>query len=161
MKSIFGLFLVLAILIIIPAVDYVFAAGDEPGGYLDRRVVIWNLFYKLMTVAFTVGAEAWNAERLVEHVPADAEVIKVIGQQWFWTFEHEDGTKEIGELHVKVGKAYKFEITSVLMDAVPGRVNTVWFAPMEVGEYDIQCKEYCGLIHYNMRGKLIVEDSSS
>jgi len=22
-----------------------------------------------------VGAEAWNAERLVEHVPADAEVI--------------------------------------------------------------------------------------
>ena len=29
-----------------------------------------------------------------------------------WTFEHEDGTKEIGELHVERGKAYKFEITS-------------------------------------------------
>lgn len=121
-----------------------------------------------------VGAEAWNAERLVEHVPADAEIIKVTGQQWFWTFEHEDGTKEIGELHVKVGKAYKFEIMSkdvnhsfnihdyvVLMDAVPGRVNTVWFAPMEAGEHDIQCREYCGLIHYNMRGKLIIEDDSS
>ena len=56
MKSIFGLFLVLAILVIIPAADYVFAAGDEPGGYLDRRVIIWNLFYRMMTVAFTVGA---------------------------------------------------------------------------------------------------------
>ena len=37
-------------------------------------------------------------------------LIIVTGQQWFWTFEHEDGTKEIGELHVEVGKAYKFEL---------------------------------------------------
>ena len=100
----------------------------------------------------------------------NAKVIKVVGQQWYWTFEHEDGTKEIGELHVKVGEAYKFEITStdvihsfnihdyvVLLDAVPGRVNTVWFAPNEPGEHDIQCREYCGLIHYNMRGTLYVE----
>ncbi|EGG41796.1 hypothetical protein [Candidatus Nitrosarchaeum limnium] len=56
MKSTLSLFLVLAILVIIPTVDYVFAAGDEPGQYLDRRVVIWNLFYRMMTVAFTVGA---------------------------------------------------------------------------------------------------------
>lgn len=56
MKSISGLFLVLAILVIIPSVEYVLAAGDEPGQYLDRRVVIWNLFYRMMTVAFTVGA---------------------------------------------------------------------------------------------------------
>jgi cytochrome c oxidase subunit 2 len=47
------------------------------------------------------------------------------------------------------------------MDAIPGRVNTVWIAPMEVGEHDIQCREYCGLIHYNMRGKLIIEEDSS
>lgn len=57
MKSIPSLFLVLVILVIIPTVSYVFAAGgDEPGQYLDRRVIIWNLFYRMMTVAFTVGA---------------------------------------------------------------------------------------------------------
>jgi heme/copper-type cytochrome/quinol oxidase subunit 2 len=56
MKSILGLFLVLAILVIIPTINYVFAAGDEPGHYIDRRVLIWNLFYRLMAVAFTVGA---------------------------------------------------------------------------------------------------------
>ena len=56
MKSMVGLFLVLAVLVVIPAADYAFAAGDEPGEYLDRRVVIWNLFFKMMTVAFTVGA---------------------------------------------------------------------------------------------------------
>ena len=56
MRNLLGLFLVLAILVIIPTVDHVFAAGDEPGEYIDRRVLIWNLFFRMMTVAFTVGA---------------------------------------------------------------------------------------------------------
>ncbi len=58
MERIVGLFLVLAVLVMIPAIDLVFAqqGGDEPGEYLDRRVIIWNLFFRMMTVAFTVGA---------------------------------------------------------------------------------------------------------
>ena len=131
----------------------------------------WIYIGIVVALLVWVGAEAWNIERLVEHTPEDAKLIKVTGQQWLWNFEHEDGTKEIGELHVKKGVPYKFEITSkdvihsfnihdyvVLVDAVPGRINTVWFVPLEVGEYPIQCREYCGLIHYNMRGTLIVEE---
>ncbi len=56
MNGMVGLFLVLAVLVIVPALDLAFAAGDEPGEYLDRRVIIWNLFFRMMTVAFTVGA---------------------------------------------------------------------------------------------------------
>ncbi len=56
MKGMIGLLLVLAVLVIVPAMDLAFAAGDEPGEYLDRRVIIWNLFFRMMTVAFTVGA---------------------------------------------------------------------------------------------------------
>ena len=56
MKGMIGLFLVLAVLVIIPALDLAFAQGDAPGEYLDRRVIIWNLFFRMMTVAFTVGA---------------------------------------------------------------------------------------------------------
>ena len=56
MRSIFGVLLVFAILVIIPTIEYAFAAGDEPGEYLDRRVEIWNLFFRMMVVAFTVGA---------------------------------------------------------------------------------------------------------
>jgi len=56
MKGMIGLFLVLAVLVIIPALDLAFAQGAEPGEYLDRRVIIWNLFFRMMTVAFTVGA---------------------------------------------------------------------------------------------------------
>ena len=55
MKAIIGLGMVLGLLMILPAIQYALAAGDEPGEYFDRRVEIWGLFYRLMIVAFTVG----------------------------------------------------------------------------------------------------------
>ena len=55
MRKIIGLYIVLSTLIILPSIEYVFAA-EEPGEYLDRRVEIWNLFFRMMTVAFVVGA---------------------------------------------------------------------------------------------------------
>ena len=74
MKRMVGLFLVLAVLVVIPAVESAFAAGDTPGEYLDRRVVIWNLFFKMMTVAFVVGAVVsgtiiWQCWRFRESHP--------------------------------------------------------------------------------------------
>ena len=74
MKNLVGLFLVLAAFMVIPAIDSAFAAGDEPGEYLDRRVVIWNLFFRMMTVAFTVGAVVagtmiWQVWRFRESHP--------------------------------------------------------------------------------------------
>jgi len=55
MRKIIGLYLVLSILVILPTIQYVLAA-EEPGEYLDRRVEIWNLFFRMMTVAFVIGA---------------------------------------------------------------------------------------------------------
>ncbi len=55
MRSIIGLLFILGILVIIPTLEYAFAQ-DEPGEYLDRRVLIWNLFFRMMVVAFTIGA---------------------------------------------------------------------------------------------------------
>jgi len=56
MRSKIGLLVVFTIIFIIPTLNYAFAAGDEPGKYLDRRVEIWNLFFRMMVVAFTIGA---------------------------------------------------------------------------------------------------------
>jgi heme/copper-type cytochrome/quinol oxidase subunit 2 len=86
MKKFVGLFLILAVLIIIPAVDYVFAAGDEPGKYLDRRVIIWNLFFKMMTIAFVVGAVVsgtmiWLCWRFRESHP-NAKPTSYEGTDW-------------------------------------------------------------------------------
>ena len=74
MKSIVGLFLVLAAIAIVPALESAFAAGDEPGEYLDRRVIIWNLFFRMMTIAFVVGAVVsgtiiWQCWRFRESHP--------------------------------------------------------------------------------------------
>jgi len=55
MRNIIGLLVVFTILVIVPTLDYVLAQ-EEPGEYLDRRVVIWNLFFRMMVVAFTIGA---------------------------------------------------------------------------------------------------------
>jgi cytochrome c oxidase subunit II len=138
---------------------------------MGHATVEWVYIGVVISLLTYVGAESWNVERLIEHAPPESEIIKVIGQQWFWTFEHADGTKEIGELHVKKGAPYRFEIVSqdvihsfnipdftILMDAVPGRVNTVWNMFDQTGEYLIQCREYCGLLHYNMKAKLFVEE---
>ncbi|HEX6646601.1 MAG TPA: cupredoxin domain-containing protein [Nitrososphaeraceae archaeon] len=130
----------------------------------------WIYIGAVVAILIWVGASSWDVERIIEEVPAEAETIKVVGQQWFWSFEHADGTKEINELHVQQDKPYRFEITSIdvnhnfnvpdyviLMDAVPGRINTLWNMFTETGEFLIQCREYCGFSHYNMKAKLFVE----
>ena len=55
MKVIIGLGAILGLLFVLPAAEQVFAAGSEVGEYLDRKVAIWGLFYRLMIIAFTVG----------------------------------------------------------------------------------------------------------
>jgi cytochrome c oxidase subunit 2 len=137
---------------------------------MGHATIEWVYVGVVISLLTWVGAESWNVERIVEHVPAEAETIKVTGQQWFWTFEHQDGKKETGELHLKQGVPYKFELVSkdvihnfnipdytILMDAVPGRVNVVWNLFDKPGEYHIQCREYCGFGHATMKAKLFVE----
>lgn len=51
------LFSILTALVILPVLQLAFAAeGSDPGQYVQRKVEIWNLFFKMMTIAFTVGA---------------------------------------------------------------------------------------------------------
>ena len=141
---------------------------------MGHATIEWVYVGVVITLLTWVGAESWNVERIVEHVPAEAETIKVTGQQWFWTFEHQDGKKETGELHLKQGVPYKFELVSkdvihnfnvpdytILMDAVPGRVNVVWNLFDKPGEYHIQCREYCGFGHPTMKAKLFVEPQTA
>ncbi|NOJ28621.1 MAG: hypothetical protein DA328_00445 [Nitrososphaeraceae archaeon] len=133
----------------------------------------WIYIGAVIALLVWVGAEAWDAERLLEKAPVEAKTIKVIGQQWFWTFEHEDGTKEVGEVHVKKGIPYKFDLISqdvnhafnvpdftMTLDVIPGRLNTIWSTFDVPGIYLIQCREYCGYSHYNMKANLIVEDTT-
>ncbi len=54
MVRVIALLSVLAVLVVLPMLHLVFA--EEAGEYINRKVEIWNLFFKMMTIAFTVGA---------------------------------------------------------------------------------------------------------
>jgi cytochrome c oxidase subunit 2 len=111
--------------------------------------------------------------------PPAEETVRVIGQQWAWTFVHPGPDQKLGtaddittidELHVKADTVYHFELTSkdvlhsfsvpvfrLKQDAVPGRVITGWFKPTVTGQFDIQCAEMCGLGHGLMAARIVIE----
>ncbi|MDR7482530.1 MAG: cytochrome c oxidase subunit II [Armatimonadota bacterium] len=45
----------------------------------------------------------------------------------------------------------------VKQDAVPGMTVETWFTPTRTGTYEIACAELCGVGHYVMRGRVVVE----
>lgn len=48
----------------------------------------------------------------------------------------------------------------VKMDLVPGMVTYQWFTPTRPGTFDVLCEELCGIAHFAMRGKVVVEDEA-
>jgi cytochrome c oxidase subunit 2 len=49
----------------------------------------------------------------------------------------------------------------VKQDAVPGMTIDVVFQPTKAGKYEIACAELCGVGHYIMRGKIVVETQAA
>ncbi|MDB5943695.1 MAG: cytochrome oxidase subunit periplasmic domain protein [Ramlibacter sp.] len=75
------------------------------------------------------------------------------------------------ELHLPLGKPVKLLLRSkdvlhdftvaqlrVKMDLVPGLVTYTWFTPIRTGSFDVLCEELCGVGHFAMRGRLVVEE---
>lgn len=78
------------------------------------------------------------------------------------------------ELHLSVGKPIKLLLRSkdvlhdfavaqirVKMDFVPGLVTHIWFTPTRTGTFDILCEELCGIGHFAMRGRVVVEEAGA
>ena len=74
------------------------------------------------------------------------------------------------EVHLPLNKPVKALLRSVdvlhnftvpqfraKMDLVPGMVTYIWFSPTRIGKFDVLCNELCGVGHYVMRGKVVVE----
>ena len=112
----------------------------------------------------------------------DKAFIRVIGQQWAWTFvdpgpdgklDTPDDIAKVNELHVQVNKLHIFQLESkdvlhdfsvpvfrLKQDVIPGRVITGWFTPTMTGTYDIQCAEICGIGHGVMNGRIHIETAA-
>ena len=73
MVKMLHLSIIMATLFIIPMVTLAFAA-ETTGEYFDRKAEIWNLFFRMMTVAFVVGGViagtmVWQVWRFRESNP--------------------------------------------------------------------------------------------
>jgi len=101
--------------------------------------------------------------------PQDSMDLYVVGKQWMWKVQHPEGIREINEMHVLINRNVRVTIGSEdvihsyglpefrqKMDAVPGRLTTMWFRPTQTGRFHIYCNQYCGTRHSEMIGSVIV-----
>src|SRR5215468_3372078 len=115
---------------------------------------------------FVWGAVIFFRERMP---PAGASEVYVVAKQWMWKLQHEEGQREINELHVPLGRDVKMIMTSqdvihsfyvpafrIKQDVLPGRYTVAWFHPTKAGTYHLFCAEYCGTSHSGMVGSVVV-----
>jgi cytochrome c oxidase subunit 2 len=147
----------------------------------QMRFISWPHYLVLVCDVFiVVGAvRVWIEVKQTLPSEAEAQHVRVIAQQWAWSFVHPgadgkldtaDDIRSVDDLHVQVNQKYIYELESrdvlhdfsvpvfrLKQDAVPGRVITGWFEPTKTGTYDIQCAEICGIGHGLMAGRIVIE----
>jgi len=138
-------------------------ASDIRDNYLLE--IIWTIVPTIIALSmFYIG---WTSYIGLRDVPENALEIDVAGQMYSWLFIYENDKETENELVVPLGEAIKLNVTSldvvhslyipafrIKIDAVKGMDTYVWFYADKIGEYDIQCTEYCGVGHSSMLAKL-------
>ena len=146
----------------------------------------WTHYPHYAVVAFDVVIIAINILVWVDikqTLPPRDNLVRVIGQQWSWSFIHAgpdgeldtpDDVATVNDLHLKVGETYHYELQSrdvlhnfavpafrLRQDAVPGRTISGWFKPTKTGTFDLQCAEMCGYGHGIMGAAVTVHSEES
>jgi len=122
--------------------------------------------------AITVQVEGSKWKWRYEYAPnSDGFIHKLGGAYTKSTDETKAGTMGISALYVPVDTNIILEMTAPLddvlhafyvpafrmkEDVVPGRTTKQWFKATELGEYDVECAEYCGTDHSYMYSKIVV-----
>ena len=129
--------------------------------------IAWVVF----PFSFIVAAFFWGASLYLNITtpPKDAENVLLVGKQWMWKMEHENGISEINHLHVQAGKDVRITMISqdvihsffipdfrMKYDVLPGRYTHAWFKSDKPGHYDLLCAQYCGTDHSAMIGVIDV-----
>ncbi len=77
------------------------------------------------------------------------------------------------EIHIPINKPVKILLRSrdvshqfavpefrVKMDMVPGTESYFWFTPTRVGSFNVLCEQLCGIAHFAMRGRVVVDEQA-
>jgi len=143
---------------------------DDVGADIHGSLML-ELTWTFIPLVLSLVMFGWGASLFfrLASPPANAMEIFVVGKQWMWKVQHPEGVREINELHVPIGRPVRITLGSedvlhdysipafrVKMDAVPGKLTTLWFEATKVGTYPIFCAEYCGTKHSGMIGQVTV-----
>jgi cytochrome c oxidase subunit 2 len=162
--SVFVLLLVEGLIVYI-AIRYRKPKNDNTDGqhftHSNFLEVSWTIVPVILVLFLTV-----ISFRVLDQVQAekpDAMLVNVTAQSFFFTFEYPEYKITSNDLYLPVGKAVRFDITSVdvlhafwvpvfrlKQDAIPGEVVTVYNTPQQIGTYRVVCAELCGVGHGQM-----------
>lgn len=126
----------------------------------------------LLIVVMVIFVWGWIGYKKILQSPKDSLEIQVMGKQWFWEFEYENGRKLVNELIVPQGRPVKLLMASsdvlhsffvpnfrLKQDLVPGMYTTLWFEATQIGNHPVFCAEYCGTAHSKMLATVKVLES--
>ena len=152
---------------------------------MNKETKIELIFLAVVLVLLTSGA-VYNVYGILGHesnIPQDINdsslyandvQLNVTGVQWSWSFQLPNMTAPSTHVYLVQGKTYELNVVSgdVIHDlfiigagiqiyAVPGQTNHAAFTPEKTGTIYYECVEYCGELHYEMRGYFTVLPSTS
>jgi len=157
-----------------------YLTGDEEH---PKKLVHWAHMGVLAcdVIILFFAVQVWYSVK--QDLPPAEKTVRVIGQQWAWTFVHPgpdnkldtaDDISLVDEFRLEVDTLYHFQLESrdvlhsfsipvfrLKQDAIPGRTITGWFEATKTGEYDFQCAEICGIGHGIMGAKVFVETAEA
>jgi cytochrome c oxidase subunit 2 len=147
------------------------AGSDAPRADPPARDLGIEIAWTVIPLLLFLGLYAWGAvdyAALYRPDPAATQVF-VVAKQWMWKAEHRNGRREVGELHLPLGRPVRVVLAAqdvihsffvpafrIKQDAVPGRYTAIGFTPSRAGEYRLFCAEFCGTEHAMMTGKVVV-----
>ncbi len=143
-----------------------------------RLEILWTVIPIIILTAVAVPTMLGIA-RIAQAAKPGALHVTAIGHQWWWEFQYEGlgpngGTlTTANELWLPVDRQVSITLKSADVihsfwvpglvgktDMVPNKVNQLeTFTPTDVGIYDGQCNQFCGLAHAQMRMRVLVVTS--
>jgi len=137
----------------------------------------WTLI-PAMILMFIFGLSVTQIGFLRNSPAPDAYHVKVVGQQWAWSFQYPNpGGKPLttfGTLYIPAGSVVNLDLESKdvihswsvprlagRLDAFPGKHNQTWIEANDPGTYYGQCTEFCGLSHAAMTVTVIAMSQSA
>jgi len=142
--------------------------------------ITWTVIPTLMlAVFFWYGYTSMRTLRTMPDA-ASSIVVAVEGKKWSWNYTYAANANgyvhKTAELFVPVDQNIILEMKAPLNDVihsyfvpafrmkedvVPGRLTKQWFNSTVIGNYDVECAEYCGTQHSHMLSKIHVIDRAT